>query len=98
MFFAQNGDRAVLDEFIWPTNTHDRGIDSLGMQMFHDRAAKTIVQNMILDRAEDFNAAPEKFERAGVEWFDPTRIDKGDGSSFPLEFTRGFFGNFKHVA
>ncbi len=53
---------------------------------------------MIFDRAHDFYAAREKFERAGVDRFDPARIDERDGNSFFLKFARRFLGHFKHVA
>ena len=66
--------------------------------MFHHRAAKPVMQNMILDRADDFDAASEKFERPGVHRLDPAWIDQRNGNSFLFQFARGFFGNLKHVA
>ena len=98
MLLSQDRDRAVLDELIRPADAHHRGVDHLRVQMFHDRAAETVVQNVVLNRADHFDAAREKFERAGVDRFDPTRIDQRDGNSFLLKFARGFLGYFKHVA
>ena len=98
MFLAQDWNGAVLDELIGPTDAHHRRIDHLRVQMFHHRAAETVVQNMIFDRADDFDAASEKFERAGVHRLDPARIDQRNGNSFLFQFARGFFGNLKHVA
>src|SRR6266478_7903500 len=66
--------------------------------MFHHRAAKPVVQNMILDRADDFHTASEKFERPSVHRLDPARIDQRNGNSFLFKLPRGFFGNLKHVA
>src|SRR6266498_1509471 len=66
--------------------------------MFHDRAAKTIVQHMVFDRTHRFDATREKFERASVQWFDPSWIDECDGNSFLFKFARRFLGYFKHVA
>ena len=66
--------------------------------MFHDRAAKTVVQNMIFNRAHDFYAAREKFERAGVHRLDPARINERNGHSFFFKFACGFFRKLKHVA
>ena len=68
------------------------------MQLLHHRAAKTVVQNVIFDGADDFDAAREEFERASVERLDPARIDERNGNSFLFKFGRGFFGNFEHVA
>ena len=98
MFLSQDWDVAVLDELIRPADAHHRRVDHLRVQMFHHRAAETVVQNVILDRANHIHAAREKFERAGVHGFDPTGIDQRDGNSFLLQFTRRFLGYFKHVA
>src|SRR5438552_10553691 len=66
--------------------------------MFHHRAAETVVQDVIFDRADYVYTSGEKFERAGVHGFDPARINERDGNSFFFELARGFFGDFKHVA
>src|SRR5438045_9707096 len=91
----------MLDELIGPAYSHHRRVDHLRVQMFHDRAAETVVQNMIFDRAYDFDTAREKFERAGIHRFDPSRIDERDGNSFLLQFEVGFLGHLilvdKHV-
>ena len=81
-FFAQDWNGAVLDELIGPTDPHHRRVDHLRVQMFHHRAAETVVQNVIFDRADDLDAAREKFERAGVHRLDPARIDERNGNSF----------------
>src|SRR6266404_1558658 len=97
-FLAKDWDCAVLDKLIGPADAHDWRIDHLRVQMFHDGAAKTVVQNMIFDRADHFHAAREKFEGAGVHRLYPTRIDERNGNSFFFQLARRFFGNFKHVA
>src|SRR6266699_4759063 len=66
--------------------------------MFHDGAAKTVMQNVVFNRADDVDASRKKFERAGVHWFDPARVDERDRNSFFFELARRFFGDFKHVA
>ena len=43
--------------------------------MLHHRTAETIMQNVILKRADNFHAAREEFEGSGIERFDPPRID-----------------------
>ncbi len=66
--------------------------------MFHDGAAKTVMQNVVFNRADDVDASRKKFERAGVHWFDPARVDERDRNSFFFELACRFFGDFKHVA
>src|SRR5215469_1784013 len=66
--------------------------------MLHYRAAETVVQDVVFNSANDLDAASEKFERAGIHRFDPTRIDERDGNSFFFELARGFFGNLEHRA
>ena len=46
--------------------------------MLHDGAAETVVQDMVLERADDLHAAREEFQGAGVERLDPARIDERD--------------------
>ena len=45
------------------------------MQVLHHGAAESVVQNVILDRANHVDTARKKFERSGVHRFDPARID-----------------------
>src|SRR5215831_7395689 len=75
MFLAQDWNRAVLDELIGPSDPDYWRIDHLRVQMLHHSTAKTVVQNMVFNRAHDFHAAREKFESASIHWFDPARID-----------------------
>jgi hypothetical protein len=81
MLLAQDRNGAVFDELIGPADADDRGVDHLRVDMFHDRATETVVQNVIFDRGHDLHATREKFKRAGVDRFDPTRIDERDGDS-----------------
>ena len=76
MFLAQDRDRAVFDEFIRPSDTHNRRADHLGIQMLHDGTTKTVVQHVVFDGADDLSTAREKFQRAGIHRFDPARIDQ----------------------
>jgi len=76
MFLAQNWNAAVLDEFIGPANPHHRRMNSLRIQMLHHRAAKAVVQNVVFNSANDFHAAGKKFQRPGVERFDPAWVDE----------------------
>src|SRR4029077_14897096 len=98
VLLAQDWNGAVLDELIGPTDPNDRRVDHLRVQMFHHRAAKTVVQNVVFNRADHVHAAREKFQSAGVHWLYPTRIDERNGNSFFFKLTCRFFGNFKHVA
>src|SRR6266481_6337586 len=75
-FLSQQRNGAVLDKLIGPTDANDRCVDHLRMQMLHHRAAETVVQNVIFNRADDLDAASEKFERARIHRFDPTWIDE----------------------
>jgi len=43
--------------------------------MLHHRAPKTVVQNVVFDGANDFDTAGKKFQRPGVERFDPARVN-----------------------
>ena len=88
----------MLDELIRPADAHYRRVDLIAVQMLHHRATKTVVQDVIFDRADDFDAAREKFQRAGIERFDPARIDERDGETLLLQFLCRFFCNFEHVA
>ena len=98
MFLAQNWNTAVLDEFIGPANPNHRRMNSLRIQMLHHRAAKAVVQNVVFDRANDFHAAGEKFQRPGVERLDPARIDQRNRNSLFLQFLGRFLRDFEHVA
>src|SRR5262249_54983069 len=96
VFLTQDWDGAVFDELIGPTDPHDRCIDHLRVQMFHHRAAETVVQNVIFDCTDHVHASGEKFESAGVHRFDPAWINERNGNSFFFELPRGFFGNLEH--
>ena len=98
MFLSEDWDGAMLDELIGPTDANDRCVDHLRMQMFHYRAPKTVVQNMIFNRADDLDAAGERFKRSSVQRLDPTWIDKRNRNSFLFQFGGGFFRNLKHIA
>src|SRR5258707_12029342 len=98
VLLPQDWNGAVLDKLIGPADAHDRRVDHLGVQMFHHRAAKTVVQNVVLNRADHVHAAREKFQGTGVHRFDPAWIDERNGNSFFFKLARRFLGNFKHVA
>src|SRR5947209_5400839 len=98
MFLSQDRDGAVLDKLIGPSDPNDWRIDHLRMQMLHHRTSEAVVQNVIFDGADDFDAACKKFERAGIKRLDPARIDERHRNAFLFQFARGFFGYFKHVA
>ena len=68
----------MLNELIRPPNPDHRRVDHLRIEMLHDRAAEAVVQDVILDRANNTDAARKELERAGVERLDPARIDKRD--------------------
>ena len=90
MLLSQDRDRTMLNELIRPTNANDRRCDSRIGQAFHDGAAKPIVKNMILERADHINATGKELERAGIQWFDPSRVDQRDGNAFSFQKIGGF--------
>src|SRR5438067_13921411 len=49
VFFAKDGNGSVLDELVGPADPDDGRVDHLGMEMLHDRATKTVVQDVVLD-------------------------------------------------
>jgi hypothetical protein len=85
VFLSQDWDGAVFDELIGPTDPYHRRIDHLRVQVFHHRAAETVVQNVIFDRADHVHASREKFACAGVHGLDPARIDERNRNSFFFE-------------
>src|SRR6267143_338733 len=98
MLFSKDRDRAMLDELVGPANANNRRIDHLRMQMLHYGASETIVQNMILDRANDVHAAREEFQRAGIERLDPARVDERDGNAFFFQLAGRLLRHFKHIS
>src|SRR5437870_13737218 len=66
--------RAVFDELIRPANPYYRRIDHLAVQMFHDGAAKAVMQDVILDRADKIDAPGKELQRPSIERLDPTRV------------------------
>ena len=73
-------------------------MNSLRIQMLHHRAAKAVVQNVVFNGTNDFHAAGKKFQRPGVERFDPARVDERDRNSSFLQFPGCFLRDFKHAA
>ena len=75
----------MLDELIRPADPDHRSCDSRVGQVFHDRAAKPIVENVIFECADYINAARKKLKCAGIHGLDPSRINQGDGNAFSLQ-------------
>jgi hypothetical protein len=70
-----------------PTRT--TGVLMFGVvEVFDDGAAEAVVQNVVFHRADDIDAAREKFDRAGVERLDPARVDDGGGDALRFECLR----------
>ena len=67
MLLSQDRDRAMLDELIGPTNANDRCGDSCIRQMLHDGATETVVENVILERADHVNTACKELESADIQ-------------------------------
>src|SRR5438552_9718139 len=76
MLLSQERNRSVLDEFVRPTNPRNRCVDLPRMEMFHYRATESVMQHVVFDGGDDFHAAREKLERAGIHWLDPARINQ----------------------
>src|ERR1044072_7215316 len=66
VLLAQDWNGAVLDELIGPADACHRCIDHLRVEMFHDCAAETVVQHVVFDRTDHFDAACKEFERAAI--------------------------------
>src|SRR5205085_2419335 len=86
VLLPQDRNGSVLNELVGPTDPDDWRIDHLRMEMLHDGAAETVMQDVVFNRTDDFNPASEKLERAGVDRFDPPRVDERDRESFLFEF------------
>src|SRR4030095_1152227 len=71
VFLAEDWNGAMLNELIGPTYAHYPLLKHSRVPLFHDAPAKPVVQAAILDRASDFDAAPEEFESAGIDRLDP---------------------------
>ncbi len=68
----------MLDELIRPTDPNDRRGNPGFREMLHDRAAKAIVQNVVLERADHFNSPGKEFQSADIQRLNPSRVDQGD--------------------
>src|SRR5450631_1737580 len=82
VLFPKDRYRAVFDKLIGPADPYHRCVDQLAVQMFHDGTAESVVQNVILDGADDLDAARKKLQRSRIERLDPTWIDQCDGNAF----------------
>ena len=76
MLLSQDRNGAMLDKLIRPANSDDWRVDHLRMQMLHHRATKSVVQNVVFNRANHLDAAGEELERSGIDRFDPARVDQ----------------------
>src|SRR5581483_7315255 len=90
MFFAKNIDRAVLDKLVGPADAHDWRFDAGVVEMLDHRAAKTVVQHVIFNRANHIGAAREKLDRPRIERLDPAWIDYGSRDALRFEHFRRF--------
>src|SRR3954453_21727194 len=77
---AEDWNRAVLNEFVRPSDANNRRMDSLRIEMLHHGTTETIMQDVILQRANNFHAAREKFQGSGVDRLDPSRVNQRDGN------------------
>src|SRR3712207_1208411 len=74
VLFAQDRNGAVLDELVGPTDADDGRVDHLRVQVLDHSGAETVVQDVVLERAQHLRAAREELERAGVERLDPAGV------------------------
>src|SRR5437016_4838890 len=72
VFLAQNRDGTVLNKFVRPSNPHDRRSNGLRIEMLHYGTAETVMQNVVLNRADDFHTPGEEFKGPSIERFDPS--------------------------
>jgi len=69
LFFRSSGTEPCSMNSSGQPIARNRSIDLLRMKMFHYRATETVVENVVFDRRNDFDAAREKFQRSGVHRF-----------------------------
>src|SRR4029077_12557883 len=68
------------------------------MEMFHYRATESVMQHVVFDGGDDFHAAREKLEGAGIHWLEPARVDQRHRNAFFFQFLGRFFRDLEHVA
>src|SRR4051812_20499666 len=68
------------------------------MQMLHDGATETIVEDMVLERADNVDSARKKLDRSGIERLNPSRIDQGHRNALFLQLAGSLFRDFEHVS
>lgn len=56
----------MLDELVWPANTHYGSRDLGFRQVFDNGTTEPIVKDVIFERAHHVYPASEKLDRAGV--------------------------------
>src|SRR5258706_15214054 len=93
VLFPQDVHCAMLDELIRPADADDGGFDTGVIEMFDDGAAEAVVQDMVLDGADDFDAACKEFDGAGIERLDPAGIDHSGADALCLEQVGGLRGH-----
>src|SRR4029077_6538009 len=98
MLLSQDGNVAMFNKLVGPANSHHRSVDHLRMEMFHHSATETVVEDVILERANHLHTAGKKFQCADIERFDPTRVDECHGDAAGFELLPCFLRHLKHVA
>ena len=98
VFLAEDIDGAVFDELVWPADADHGDGDPGVVEVFDDRAAEAIVEDMIFESAEEVGAPGEEIDGIGVEGFDPAGVDHGGADALGFEDGGGLFGDLAHPA
>ena len=95
---AQNIRFAVLDEFIRPANTLNRGIDAGIVEVLNDGSTEAVVEHVIFKGEKHWAEFGKLINASGIEGLDPARIDESHGITEFLKSLSGLLGHFEHVA
>ena len=95
---AQNIRFAVLNEFIRPANTLNRGVDAGLVEVLHDGSTEAVMEHVIFKGEKHWAELGELIDAIGIEWLNPARIDESHGIPEFLESLSGLLGHFEHVA
>src|SRR5215469_18241096 len=98
MLLPQDRNVAMLDELVGPADPHHWSANHLRMEVLHDCATESVIQDMVLKRANYLHAASKKLQGPSINRFDPPRVDERDGDPLCFQFVRGFLGQLKHIA
>ena len=89
---------AVLDEFIRPADTLNRGVDAGIVEMLNDGSTEAVMEHVIFKGENHRAELGELINAIGIERLDPARIHESHGIAEFLESLPSLLGHFEHVA